>query len=322
MINHLGELHYIRVCNGSVPYYLLSQDALCALQKNKPYQHKQDSVTDTQTFFDQFNRLTKEKDDDILTYDNLKAEVFGMLNQIKHTCFARAVKRELGNSDDKVLFVFMAHLFVENADDYISINDIDDLYDDGTPRRIKYLLRDQSSELFKVNFIENVNEDGMVRPDRFKLTDKAKYEVLSELNFRQVGISEKGLIKHDTLAEKQLVYNASEKKQITELSAILSQERFNDVQARLRVAGMRPGFCCLFYGAPGTGKTETVYQLARQTGRNILRVDVDKIKSCWVDESEKNIKRLFDRYRNLCQNSPLAPILLSCCSTKRMPCSV
>ena len=73
---------------------------------------------------------------------------------------------------------------------------------------------------------------------------------------------------------------------------------------------MRPGFCCIFYGTPGTGKTETVYQIARQTGRDIMRVDVDKIKSCWVGESEKNIKALFDRYRNICKNSKLAPILL------------
>lgn len=41
-----------------------------------------------------------------------------------------------------------------------------------------------------------------------------------------------------------------------------------------------------------------------------MRVDVNKIKSCWVGESEKNIKAAFDRYRNICKNSPLAPILL------------
>lgn len=73
---------------------------------------------------------------------------------------------------------------------------------------------------------------------------------------------------------------------------------------------MRSGFCSLFYGLPGTGKTETVYQIARATGRDILRVDVDKIKSCWVGESEQNMKKLFDRYHNICKNSPLAPILL------------
>lgn len=109
---------------------------------------------------------------------------------------------------------------------------------------------------------------------------------------------------------QDLIYNETERGQITELSSILSENRFNEVLKRLRSAGMRPGFCCIFYGAPGTGKTETVYQLARCTGRDIMRVEVDKIKSCWIGESEKNIKALFDRYRNICKNSELAPILL------------
>lgn len=67
---------------------------------------------------------------------------------------------------------------------------------------------------------------------------------------------------------------------------------------------------CLFYGAPGTGKTETVYQLARRTGRNIMRVNISEIKSSWVGESEKNIKNVFNKYRFLVERSEAAPILL------------
>ena len=107
-----------------------------------------------------------------------------------------------------------------------------------------------------------------------------------------------------------MIYNKEEETSIRELTSILCQERFQGVQERLEKAGMRKGFCCLFYGAPGTGKTETVYQIARKTGRNIMKVDVDKVKSCWVGESEKNIKAQFDLYRNICSNSELAPILL------------
>ena len=74
--------------------------------------------------------------------------------------------------------------------------------------------------------------------------------------------------------------------------------------------GFRQGFTCLFHGGPGTGKTETVYQLARATGRSIMTVDVPSIKSKWVGDSEKNIKALFDRYRSLVQRADKAPILL------------
>ena len=72
---------------------------------------------------------------------------------------------------------------------------------------------------------------------------------------------------------------------------------------------MRKGFACLFYGAPGTGKTETVLQLARKTGRALMQVNISTIKDKYVGESEKNIKNLFDRYRQLVESEPIAPIL-------------
>ena len=66
----------------------------------------------------------------------------------------------------------------------------------------------------------------------------------------------------------------------------------------------------MFYGAPGTGKTETVMQLARQTGRDIMQVNISEIKSMWVGESEKNIKSVFDQYRRKVEKASVAPILL------------
>ena len=73
--------------------------------------------------------------------------------------------------------------------------------------------------------------------------------------------------------------------------------------------GFRSGFACLFHGAPGTGKTETVLQLARATGRNLMQVNISDIKSMWVGESEKNIKSIFTRYRKLVAESDKEPIL-------------
>jgi SpoVK/Ycf46/Vps4 family AAA+-type ATPase len=90
----------------------------------------------------------------------------------------------------------------------------------------------------------------------------------------------------------------------------LHPENFKTVQQRLTDSGMRTGFACIFYGAPGTGKTETVYQLARATGRDLMLVNIAETKSCWFGESEKKIKEVFDNYRNLVKNSEVAPILL------------
>ncbi len=311
-IDVLESNHYIRASRSRNSLsYRVPGEVLDALRKNPPYVHVTEPVPDTQAFFDRFDQLMNEKDDDELTNESLMRQTMELLHEIHDTEFAKRLGNYNLDNEMLLLFIFMAHLYVENSDDHIMFHNIDDIYDnEKIPSYIKSGFRNRSLPLFRYKLIENVNEDGMARSDAFKLTDMAKEELLCELNLNNVGKSDKGLIKADTLAEKSLIYNASERDQITELSSILSESRFNEVQTRLRSAGMRPGFCCIFYGAPGTGKTETVYQIARQTGRDIMRVDVDKIKSCWVGESEKNIKTLFDRYRSICKNSKLAPILL------------
>jgi SpoVK/Ycf46/Vps4 family AAA+-type ATPase len=98
--------------------------------------------------------------------------------------------------------------------------------------------------------------------------------------------------------------------QIQQLTALLIPENFKNVQRRLSDNSMRTGFACLFCGPPGTGKTETVYQLARETGRDIMMVDISETKSMWFGESEKRIKEIFDRYRVLAENDGVVPILL------------
>jgi SpoVK/Ycf46/Vps4 family AAA+-type ATPase len=64
------------------------------------------------------------------------------------------------------------------------------------------------------------------------------------------------------------------------------------------------------HGAPGTGKTATAYEIARQTGRDIIQVQVTDFKDKFVGESEAKLKKIFNNYRFYCQNCELAPILL------------
>lgn len=311
-VDMLEEKRYVRASRsrGNLSYRVPS-DVLKSLRKNEQYVYTPVHVKDTISFFSRFNSLMKEMDDDEFNHDQLRNDTLGMLDDIPETVFARNLKRMNLDDEDALLFIFMAHLYIENNDDRIGFSDIDNLYDDDElPDWINREFRGRSSDLFDRKLIENVNEDGMARSDVFKLTEEAKDNFLGELNLSTFGKSEKDLIAPDSFPEKRLIYNDSEKGQVYELSSILGESRFQEIQSRLVENGMRKGFCCLFYGSPGTGKTETVYQIARQTGRKIMRVDVNKIKSCWVGESEKNIKALFDRYRNICKNSKLAPILL------------
>lgn len=65
----------------------------------------------------------------------------------------------------------------------------------------------------------------------------------------------------------------------------------------------------LFYGLPGTGKTELVKQIAKLHNRTLLQVDIAAIKNMWVGESEKNLKRVFREYHYALKYYEIPPIL-------------
>lgn len=54
------------------------------------------------------------------------------------------------------------------------------------------------------------------------------------------------------------------------------------------------GLSCLFVGPPGTGKTMVTAIIAQTLGRELYRVDLSRIISKWVGETEKNLARVFD----------------------------
>lgn len=311
-VDSLVDRHYLKASKSSQSIsYRMPWEVIDALRNDSPYIYKEEPIVDTLSFFSQFSKLMQEKRNGEATFKMIVEQTEMMLEEIKETTFAKELHNFNLELEDLILFIFMTHLFVENNDNCIGFHDIENLYTNNElPFRFRRELMLGESSLFDRKLIEHVNDDGMVRNDCFKLTNFAKDTLLGEISDTQTGKSQKGLIPFESLPQKELVFNPEEKASVEELTSILSEERFSGVQQRLEKAGMRKGFCCLFYGAPGTGKTETVYQIARKTGRNIMRVDVDKIKSCWVGESEKNIKALFDRYRNICKNSDIAPILL------------
>ncbi len=66
----------------------------------------------------------------------------------------------------------------------------------------------------------------------------------------------------------------------------------------------------IFYGAAGTGKTMTAYSLAKSLKREVLAFDCSKILSMYVGESEKNVRKIFDTFYDLCEKTKSEPILL------------
>jgi AAA+ superfamily predicted ATPase len=59
-----------------------------------------------------------------------------------------------------------------------------------------------------------------------------------------------------------------------------------------------PGYKCLFYGSPGTGKTMTAALLGKLAGMDVYRVDLAMVVSKYIGETEKNLRLIFDTAHN------------------------
>ena len=118
----------------------------------------------------------------------------------------------------------------------------------------------------------------------------------------------------ESIKEKNLFYPESIKQNINDLTTYLQKDKIQLIQKRFEEKGLPSGICIIFQGAPGTGKTETVYQIAKKTNRAILHIDLGTVISKWVGETENNISKVFSRYNSLYNasrnNGENAPILL------------
>ncbi|MDR0468214.1 MAG: AAA family ATPase, partial [Campylobacteraceae bacterium] len=66
----------------------------------------------------------------------------------------------------------------------------------------------------------------------------------------------------------------------------------------------------ILYGPPGTGKTMTALSLAKSLKKQVLNFDCSKILSKYVGESEKNVRNIFDTYKELTNKTKTEPLLL------------
>jgi hypothetical protein len=81
------------------------------------------------------------------------------------------------------------------------------------------------------------------------------------------------------------------------LKEFLSRMRLHrtvfDEWGMTRVATTGRGITALFQGPPGTGKTMVAGALARELGIELYRVDLSRVMSKWIGETEKNLGNVF-----------------------------
>lgn len=282
-----------------------------ALQRNEPYELPSYTGLDCSELFGRLNIMFDDLDNDAVSLATITAEINVLLRENPQIGFVQKLKELYLNNEHKMLLLLFCHLLVNKDDNDIRFNQMKCVFDSlSSYNRGKGLLRNGEHRIMTDGLVEHRSEDGIADTSRYRLTDNAKRNLLSEMKLTACEEKLSGVLSHKDLAGKRMFYTEEIKRQVDELSNFLLPEQYAKIHERMKQRGFRQGFACLFYGGPGTGKTETVYQLARQTERDIMVVDVPQIKSKWVGDSEKNIKALFDKYRELVKRAKVAPILL------------
>jgi SpoVK/Ycf46/Vps4 family AAA+-type ATPase len=159
----------------------------------------------------------------------------------------------------------------------------------------------------------NFESESSLKNEKNILLTKKGRELFGEeqnLFVEQESKSHKDIILSSSIIEKQLFYNDKEQKSIDYLTNLLQPDNYISVVNRMKDLGLKPGFTVLFHGSPGTGKTESVLQLARMTGRNIKKVDLSATKDKWYGSSERIVRSIFSTYSRENTNSERQSILL------------
>ena len=292
--------------------YRVPMKVIEAFQHNELYKPDDLSGLSCAELFAELEDIFDMRKNDELTEKGVCEKIRELFTNNPNLIFVEKLKSFNFDVEDELLLILFSHLFVNNSDDNIGYHDLDFLFDKRRWNRIKSSLNAGEHILLSAKMIEYNNDDGFVNRESFRMTMEAKRTLFEELNLSSLNTNQKkaGLLKADDIAIKKLYYDEDVRKQVFELTQLLNDDHYQEIRNRLKESGFRCGFTCLFYGMPGTGKTETVLQLAKETGRDIMQVNISEIKSMWVGESEKNIKALFDNYRNKVRESKLTPILL------------
>lgn len=305
----------VRGVNQSV--YIIDDDFKAAICNNEDFEVPSASEWTLTDLMYHTARIINAKRNRNINYDFMVKKIEEFIRNTQHLTLSAELKK-LNLDFPEVLTVLIACKCIVLDSEYnIGLGDYNKAYENlSVESRVFRGIKEGKNGLACKDLMESDNSDGFARPYIFRLTNKALGIFLPEYTYTgeaESTLSRNGLIEPEAIKEKYLFYNAQEQKQIDILGNLLDDKRFKDVQKRLKETGMRTGFACLLYGGPGTGKTETAYQLARRTGRAIMPVNISEIRNKFVGETEKRIKHVFDKYRAYVQESRekniLCPIL-------------
>ncbi|EOX0543924.1 AAA family ATPase [Campylobacter upsaliensis] len=184
-------------------------------------------------------------------------------------------------------------------------------------RQNKTLLEDDSKLLNLIEYDEYLNAFGELSKSFF-ISDEVLERVINSPTKQNQKLKLESLVKEQEifeLIEPNIDINDIIMPENTkELLSNILKQKDKKVLERLSLWGIKSSknieAKIIFYGPPGTGKTMSAFGVAKAMKKAVLSFDCSKILSKWVGESEQNVRKIFDTYKNIANSCKQSPILL------------
>ena len=293
--------------------FTINEKVTEAILNNMPLPKLGDEeVGDVFEFLENIYKIGERRDGDEISTNELLLQSLQLVNSNLHFPLIKMVNDYNFKPEDTFVYLYLIWKTI-CGNELVDLNTMVEGVFDKPTRRIQYVQKIMSNEntLIRNGLIEIV-EARFLNDTGIKLSDKS-CKLIEECGVKL--LTKKKTDQNNTIAPNQiftkyLFYNDAEAKQLSVLKQILQDENFTATQQRLAAKGLPNGITALLHGFPGTGKTETVLQIAKETNREIIKVDISQSKSMWFGESEKIIKRIFTNYKSYAKDCELKPILL------------
>lgn len=300
--------------HGNTPAYQLSEKAKTAFCNNQALPIVNTFNLTADEFMKHFQKLLSDAgrfsqiDEEELLYETIE-----LLNNNPQLTIARNINDLSVYDCDKLFLLYFCKRLVIDHQVGIPLEQMEFLVEDLDD--FTHLMCTGQHPFITNGLLSLMTKDDFLSRKIYQLTDTARALFLSEYEITK-DIDEideddhSNILNCNDIKPKALFYSAEDQGQIDTLQHLLEDKQLQAIRERLEKANLRKGFNCLFYGAPGTGKTETALQLARMTKRDIMQVDISSIRDKWYGETEKIVKGIFETYAQRVVKSKRIPILL------------
>ncbi|MDR2638291.1 MAG: ATP-binding protein [Helicobacteraceae bacterium] len=300
----------------------------------KPYEDHLEYLQEEFLRVDLYQKLAlmrQNYDPSAPSFNRVKDRIATLENQIKARILATKEPPKLvkyfkdRHFDEKERIIFLALLREEYGGGDDNMRDMNALieivsFDDYDKIRNRSLLEENAPLISKgaIDYDETITPFGGISRS-FYIADEALKDIIHPKNRKRQKIALETLIKEQEIFElidpKPSLDDIVLQPETRHILDNLVKQMDRAVVKRLKEWGIKEksrgiDAKIIFHGAPGTGKTMTALGIAKTLKKRVISFDCSKILSMYVGESEKNVRKIFDAYKEISSKTKIEPILL------------